>query len=259
LAAGKDGKKKDMKKFGVIGFPLSHSFSPAYFKEKFEKLKLSNYNYTACEIEDIARIKNLIQSERLSGFNVTIPHKQSIMTHLDEIDETALEIGSVNCVKVAWEENRFRTKGFNTDWMGFNHLLKRLEKKPKSALVLGTGGAASAVLYTLKIAGIQSISVSRNLSENSIRYSNVNEKVLNSCDLIVNTTPLGMYPNTDQKPDIPYHLLTQDHALIDLIYNPETTAFLNEGRRMGCQTINGLEMLQIQAEASWEIWMSPRL
>lgn len=248
-----------MKNLGVVGFPLSHSFSPAYFQEKFEKLKLSDFNYVAHEIQDIARIKNLIQSEQLSGFNVTIPHKQSIIAHLDEIDETALKIGSVNCVKVAWKENSFRTKGYNTDWMGFNHLLNRLERKPKNALVLGTGGAASAVLFALKNEGIQSVSVSRNLSENSIRYSDVNEKVLNSCDLIVNTTPLGMYPNTDEKPDIPYHLLSPSHALIDLIYNPETTAFLNEGRRLGCQTINGLEMLQIQAEASWEIWMSPRL
>lgn len=248
-----------MKKFGVIGFPLSHSFSPAYFNEKFEKLKLNDYSYSAYEIENITQIKALIQSEQLNGFNVTIPHKQSIMAHLDEIDKTAQEIGSVNCVKVAWKENRIRTKGFNTDWLGFNHLLKRLEKKPKRALVLGTGGAASAVLFALKNEDIQSVSVSRNLSKNSIRYSDVNAKVLNSWDLIVNTTPLGMYPNTDQKPDIPYHLLSPNHALIDLIYNPETTAFLNEGKRMGCQTINGLEMLQIQAEASWEIWMSPQL
>lgn len=248
-----------MKKFSVIGFPLSHSFSPAYFNEKFENLNLSNYSYVAHEIEDIAQIKNLIQSEQLTGFNVTIPHKQSIMAHLNEIDLIAHEIGSVNCVKVVWKENSFQTKGYNTDWMGFNHLLKRLEKKPQNAIVLGTGGAASAVLYALKKAGVHSISVSRSLAENSMRYSEVNDMVLNSCDLIVNTSPLGMYPNTDQKPNLPYHLLSSKQALIDLIYNPERTAFLNEGKRMGCQTINGIEMLHIQAEASWEIWMSPRL
>ncbi len=243
----------------VIGFPLSHSFSPSYFQRKFEALQLSDYHYSACELGNIAHVKALIESKHLSGFNVTIPYKRDIMTFMDEIDATASEIGSVNCVKVYWDGNNFRTKGFNTDWIGFTHLLNKLKTKPKNALVLGTGGAASAIHFALQKAGISITSVSREKSSGNFTYSEVDENLLNSIDLIVNTTPLGMYPNTNQKPEIPYHFLSPRHALIDLIYNPESTAFLNEGKRMGCETVNGLEMLHIQAEASWEIWMSPQL
>jgi shikimate dehydrogenase len=243
----------------VIGFPLSHSFSPSYFQRKFEELHLSHFRYSACELADIAQVKDLIQSKQLSGFNVTIPYKQSVMAQLDEIDETAEEIGSVNCVKVYWEGNNFRTKGFNTDWIGFTHLLDSLKTKPKDALVLGTGGAASAIHFALQKAGISNASVSRNKSSGNFTYPELDENLLNNIDLIVNTTPLGMYPNTNHKPEIPYHFLSPRHALIDLIYNPKSTAFLNEGKRMGCETVNGLEMLHIQAEASWEIWMSPQL
>lgn len=248
-----------MKRFCVIGYPLSHSFSPGYFQEKFKQLGLQDYSYTARELEDINLIKPLIETAHLSGFNVTIPHKQGVIAHLDEIDAIAAEIGSVNCVKVVWGKNAYHTKGYNTDWIGFSHLLNMLSKKPKKALIFGTGGAALAVNYALEKAGIDRLSVSRGAMADAISYSAIDEKLISECDLIVNTTPVGMYPNINEKPNFPYHLLTSNHALIDLIYNPLRTAFLLEGERNGCQVLNGLEMLHIQAEASWEIWMSPQL
>ncbi|MBN2612256.1 MAG: shikimate dehydrogenase [Bacteroidales bacterium] len=249
-----------MKLYGLIGFPLKHSFSQKYFTEKFEKGNISSCRYENFPLEDIGDFKELIHNNKdLAGLNVTIPYKQGVIMFLDEVDVTAREIGAVNTIKIYRNKSKLRLKGFNTDAYGFkNSLSPYIEGYHKKALVLGTGGSSKAVNYVLNSIGFQVTRVSRKpLPGSQIGYGQVDEELISQNLLIVNTTPLGMFPDTDACPDIPYHLLTEKHVLFDLIYNPAETLFLKRGREKGAVTINGLPMLHAQAEKAWEIWNDP--
>ena len=238
-----------MKKFGLIGYPLTHSFSPRYFAEKFEREGIENSEYRLYEIPDIEDVKPLL-SGSIAGLNVTIPYKEVIMPFIDELDDDAAEIGAINTIKIVKE----CTKGYNTDIYGFEHALIELigDAKPKAALILGTGGAAKAVKFVLNKMGIDYMTVSRNNGD--LIYNDLDKSIIENHKLIINTTPLGTYPNIKSKPNIPYANLTPDHFLFDLTYNPSVTAFMSEGLSNGAKTLNGLRMLELQAEKSWEIW-----
>jgi len=245
-----------MKQFGLIGFPLTHSFSKKYFSEKFEKEKIENCTYELFPIERIESITDLIkQHPDLAGLNVTIPYKESVIPFLDELDATAKAIGAVNCIKI---ENG-KLIGYNTDAFGFKQSIKPfLETHHERALILGTGGASKAVFHVLNEIGIDCFFVSRDKSAlkttKAFNYNELNEHVLNAFKLIVNTSPVGTYPNVSEAPEIPYELLTSNHLLYDLVYNPTETEFLKRGKLQGATAINGLSMLHQQAEEAWRIW-----
>ncbi len=242
-------------RFGLIGFPLTHSFSKKYFTEKFEKEGLSkDFQYDLFPIENASDFKNIIGLyPELKGLNVTIPHKESVLPLLDEIDQSASTIGAVNTIKI----EKGKTKGYNTDVIGFKESLQTFLKGTpiKQALILGTGGAGKAVAYVLQQMNISFEWVSRGSVKGVLNYSNLKGS-LNDFKLIINTTPLGTYPNVDACPDIPYQELTNHHFLFDLVYNPTTTTFMKKGLDANCKVINGLEMLHLQADAAWEIWNS---
>ena len=239
-----------MRKFDSIGYPLTHSFSPRYFEDKFEKEGILDCIYQIVPLEDIQEVL-LLKSDTFIGLNVTIPYKKAILPYLDELDETAAEIGAVNCIKITKDG----WKGYNTDAYGFEKSFSTMPNYSiiKQALILGTGGASLAVKYALKQHGIGYRSVSTSGS-GDLSYREVDEKLLQEIQLIVNTSPIGMSPNVGSAPEIPYRHLTQKHFLFDLIYNPEKTLFLSNGEQMGCSVKNGSEMLIQQAEKSWQIW-----
>ncbi len=248
-----------MKTFGLIGYPLGHSFSQKYFTEKFESEGLTRHQYINYPIERIEFINDIIYKDQtLIGLNVTIPYKQQVFPYLDELDEISQRIGAVNTIKIDRTSGKVRLKGYNTDAYGFYHSLKPyLKKKHDSALILGTGGASKAVAYVLEELGIHFIYVSRNPREKSqLSYPDLCGPVLYNFQIIINTSPVGMYPDVQNYPDIPYDFISKDHILFDLIYNPEETLFLKKGKEKGAQIINGLSMLHLQAERSWEIWNS---
>ena len=245
--------------YGLIGYPLSHSFSKGYFTEKFQQMNLSETHvYEKFELENINNFPALLKSQipDLKGLNVTIPHKQNILPFLDSVDEAALKIGAVNTIKIMEDGT---TKGFNTDYWGFRWTLEKWESfeeiKPKKALILGKGGAAKGIIQALKDLGLETQYVSRRKEYDTITYEELKEKVMNEHLLIVNTTPLGMFPNTETYPEIPYNLLTDRHLLYDIVYNPLETMFLKKGLERGAKGVHfGLEMLHGQAEKAWEIW-----
>lgn len=241
--------------FGLIGYPISHSFSQKYFTEKFEREGLTDYSYQLFPLETIELFPKLIQNyPNLKGLNVTIPYKQAVMPYLDKLDEGASAIGAVNVIKV---ENGTLT-GSNSDAYGFEQSLLRLFEesgiRPARALVLGTGGAAKAVQFVLRKNGIVYLTVSRNKDNGDLTYGELEEAIFNAHMLIINTTPLGMSPNIGSFPNIPYHCISKGHLLYDLVYNPEMTAFLEKGRAHGAIIMNGLSMLYGQAERAWAIW-----
>lgn len=239
-----------MNLFALIGHPLSHSFSKAYFTEKFEKEGL-DCAYLNFDLEDISQVKTLVTKHPdLKGFNVTIPYKEAIIPFLDLLDPIAAKIGAVNTVKVCSDG---RLQGFNTDVIGFEECLKGIDL-PGSALVLGTGGASKAVQYVLRKNHVECHLVSRDSWRGHLTYETLSDEVLESHLLIINATPVGMAPHSDEAPRIPYKAITTQHILFDLIYNPEETLFLRKGRAHGATTLNGLAMLHAQAEASWSIW-----
>lgn len=243
-----------MKQYGLIGKTLSHSFSKKYFEEKFKRENI-NAVYENFELNDISQVEGLFSiHSNLCGLNVTIPYKEQIIPYLDEIDEQAQKIGAVNTIYIDKETGKM--KGYNTDVYGFKQSLKPfLENQHQRALILGTGGASKAVDYVLNELGITTAFVSRTPQlENQLSYDELNENILASFLLIVNTTPLGTFPNVDEKPTINYDAITPNHLLYDLVYNPAETAFLKEGKKRGALTINGEQMLQLQAEKAWEIW-----
>ncbi len=247
-----------MRKFGLIGFPLEHSFSKNYFSEKFKISGISDCRYDNYPLDEINKLRTLIEKNSdLVGLNVTIPHKQSVIQLLDEIDKEASEIGAVNTIKI-YRQNRTILKGYNTDVYGFEKpLLKALKKDHKTALILGTGGASKAVAYIMNKHSIDYKYVSRKpISKDILSYGDVSKDIIARTDIIVNTSPLGMYPNQEEKPDIPYDNINEKHILYDLIYNPEKTLFLAEGEKRHATIINGLSMLHLQAEKAWEIWNS---
>ena len=293
-----------MKHFGLIGFPLEHSFSPAYFKDKFQREGLTDYSYEAFPLSSIEQFPEFIaQHPDLSGLNVTIPYKEAIIPYLDELDEAAAEIGAVNCVKVLKNGDKedkgnkatartqlptkmqlptkkdyqlrnynncqlstvncqligkdYRLKGYNTDAPAFEHCLKEgWPTLPDQALIFGTGGAAKAVAYALRRLHIDFYFVSRSRRDGqTITYSDLNQTLSESHKLWINTTPVGMYPHTEESLPIDFSVTGREHYLFDLIYNPEESVFLRNGRQKGTLTKNGLAMLYRQAELSWEIFL----
>jgi len=241
-----------MRAFGLLGFPLGHSFSVPYFKNKFEREGILNCRYEAYPIDSINRLKGLLSSHKdLEGLNVTIPYKEAVIPYLDQMDGTAKEIGAVNTIRI----RNGILKGYNTDIIGFeNSLLPILQKPAYKALILGTGGASKAVAYVLKKQGIPYRFVSRNPENEGLAYDQIQSEIMNEYHLLINCTPLGMSPHLESFPEIPYSFIGANHILYDLIYNPEETLFLKKGKEQGARIKNGLEMLHLQAEASWEIW-----
>lgn len=241
-----------LKHYGLIGYPLTHSFSKKYFGEKFQREHITDCVYENYQLASIDAFPGLLLDQKdLKGLNVTIPYKESVIQYLDELDETAREIGAVNTIRIAGG----RLKGFNTDAYGFMQSIRNLlEPQHHDALILGTGGSSKAVAWSLRKMGISFKFVSRIPSgPEEIGYAEAGKQISLS-KIIVNTTPTGMYPNVDAAPHIPYEKITPSHLLFDLIYNPEETLFLQQGKSRQAKISNGLKMLQLQAEKSWEIW-----
>lgn len=236
-----------MRRFALIGYPLGHSLSASYFGEKFAREGI-DAEYLPLAIEQAEEV--LPHCEHLSGFNVTIPHKQAIMPFLSAISEEAQAIGAVNCVKVTPDG----LEGYNTDVVGIRRSLEGVTLEGAKALVLGTGGASKAVQYVLRTSGAEVKVVSRTEGSAELTYNDLSEELIADTDIIVNTTPLGMHPNTDSAPALPYSALSAKHTLFDCVYNPRLTKFLQLGAERGAKTIDGMTMFYAQAEASWEIW-----
>jgi len=243
-----------MRLFGLIGFPLGHSFSQKFFTEKFEREGIKNCSYQNFPLSSIDQLKDLLATHpNLEGFNITIPYKEQVFPFIDQQTDAVQKIGACNCVRIVDGQ----LIGYNTDVKGFEvSLRKKLQPKHNTALVLGTGGAAKAVVYALQQLNISYKIVSRktNPEANVISYAELTHDVIAAHKLIVNTTPLGTYPNVNECADIPYEALTPDHYLFDLVYNPSKTLFLQKGEAQGATIENGHEMLEIQAEESWKIW-----
>ena len=244
-----------MRLFGLIGYPLSHSFSKRYFAEKFARENINDAHYELFPIPEIEDLPALIaDNPNLVGLNVTIPYKQAVLPYLHDLDPGAKAVGAVNTIKVKGSQ----LIGFNSDVYGFeqslNNTFDKMGNKVDTALILGTGGAAKAVAYVLDRLGIIYKFVSRKANVKNLTYSDLDQSCMDRYRLIINTTPLGMSPNVDIFPSIPYQLIGKDHLLFDLVYNPEETKFLRLGAAQGASTQNGLEMLYGQAEKSWEFW-----
>ena len=240
------------RKFGLIGKNISYSFSQTYFTEKFNRESITNATYENFDIPIEDQLKSVFNTEGLAGANVTIPYKEAIIPCLDKMNSKAVQIGAVNTIKVL---KNGKTKGYNTDYYGFKKSLKPyLETHHKSALILGTGGASKAVAYALDNLGISFKMVSRNPEKGQLNYSDITQKVIDDHKIIVNCTPLGTSPNVNAFPDIPYLHVTNAHILYDLIYNPAETKFLAKGKAQDATIVNGLKMLEYQAEKAWEIW-----
>jgi shikimate dehydrogenase len=247
-----------MKSIALLGKKLSHSFSPAYFKNKFKQNGLDDYQYELLELESLTDLRHLVNKrEDLIGFNVTIPYKVEVLNYLDELDDSAKKIGAVNTVKIHREKEGVRMIGYNTDAHGFRFSIKPfLNVHHQKALILGDGGAAQAVAYVFDDLGIDYLFVSRNKKKsNSVMYSDLNEFAIRSYKLIVNCTPVGMFPNIDETLAIPHEAITADHLCVDLIYNPEETNFLRHAKEKGAIALNGLSMLHLQADKAFEIFM----
>jgi shikimate dehydrogenase len=247
-----------VKIYGLIGKPLDHSWSQSYFEEKFRKENIKASGYSLFELEDIADLRKLVLADpRIAGLNVTIPYKISVIDHLDRLHPEAQAIGAVNCITVSRNGNHAVLEGHNTDYLAFfQTLLPFLPRGINKALVLGTGGASRAVCHALRIAGIEPVVVSRNRQEGMMNYEDVDGAVIRGHLLIVNTTPLGTAGFSDIAPPLPYKTLSEEHILYDLTYNPLQTRFLKNAVSAGAEAVNGLEMLQIQAELSWKVWNS---
>lgn len=243
-----------MRRFGLIGFPLGHSFSKKYFTEKF-LLEGIDARYDLYELKSLDEFTELKVSENLCGLNVTIPYKQQIIPFLDEMDETAAEIGAVNVIKFIRDGNDLKLKGYNSDAIGFLQSIRPyLKPHHNKALILGTGGASLAFDYTLRKLGIETTFVSRTPAEGQLSYSDLSETVLNEYPIILNASPVGTFPDVERCPDIPYQYLTSRHLLFDAVYNPAETLFLQKGKAQGTTVLNGEGMLSGQAEAAWKIW-----
>ncbi len=241
-----------MKKiYGLLGRNIGYSFSRGYFSEKFEKESL-DCEYNNFDLPKIEDLKEVINNSNIKGLNVTIPYKEEVISYLDNLDPIAKEIGAVNVIKF---ENNQKLTGYNSDYYGFTESLKPfLNKTIEKALILGTGGASKAIAYALEQLGIHYTFVSRNPDFNELSYEDLDKDSINSYKLIINCTPLGTHPNTENYPDIPYEYITKNHVLYDLIYNPDQTTFMKKGAQQGAKVSNGLQMLILQAEKAWEIW-----
>ncbi len=243
------------KLYGLIGYPLGHSFSQMFFNQKFEAENISA-EYLNFELPDIGDLMELLSEyPLLDGLNVTRPYKELVIPYMDEMDETASGVGAVNVIKFYRKGSDLRLKGYNSDVKGFSDsLLPLITPARKKALILGTGGAAKAVAYSLKKLGIEYKLVSRTAKDGVLTYEQLNAEIMNEYKIIINTTPLGMYPHVDECPAIPYSDLTAEHLCYDLLYNPDVTLFMQRSAEYGAETKNGLEMLMLQAFESWDIW-----
>ena len=239
--------------FGLVGKNISYSFSKVYFGEKFQKLNLVDYSYENLDFQNIDEFPEfIIQNPTISGLNVTIPYKETILPYLDKLSKKAAEIGAVNTIKIT---KSGKLKGFNTDYLGFKKSLgPLLNSNHKKALILGTGGASKAVAYALKELEIPYLYVSRTAVRDTISYNQLNENTFKEFQIIVNCTPVGTSPNTHLYPDIPYEYFTKNHIAFDLIYNPAETMFLKKAVEQEAIIKNGLDMLKLQADKSWDIW-----
>ena len=245
-----------MDKYGLIGYPLKHSFSVNYFNEKFHSDGI-DAEYVNFEIPSINELPDIIKDNpQLKGLNVTIPYKEKVISYLDELDKDTRAIGAVNVVKIIRQpKGKYKLIGYNSDIIGFTESIEPLlEPQHKKALILGTGGASKAVFHGLKNLGIEAKYVSRTPAAGMLSYEELTPEIMAEHTIIVNGTPVGMYPNVDFCPDIPYECLTPNHLLYDLLYNPNVTLFMKKGEQYGAKTKNGLEMLLLQAFAAWEIW-----
>lgn len=240
-----------MRRYGLVGYPLTHSFSKGYFDEKFKNLGLDSVYYSLYSLASVENLCDLAAAQSLNGFNVTIPYKQAVISYMDDMSPEAKAIGAVNCVKV----DGSRWTGYNTDYNAFKQSLESFlpGRLVDRALVLGTGGSSKAVQYALHQIGIKFSVVSRS---GELNYGNLEASHIHEAQLIVNTTPLGMYPGVESCPEIPFMAVTAQHFAFDLVYNPAETLFLQHCRQQGAKTKNGLEMLHLQADLSWEIWNS---
>lgn len=248
-----------MQKYGLIGYPLKHSFSIGYFNEKFHSENI-DAEYVNFEIPTINDFKKVIEENPdLCGLNVTIPYKEQVIPFLDSLDPDTAKIGAVNVIKIIRQKGKVRLVGYNSDIIGFTQSIQPLLRPThKKALILGTGGASKAVFHGLKNLGIESTFVSRTREQNGVLvYEELTPEIMAEHTVIVNCTPVGMYPKVDFCPNIPYECLTPNHLLYDLLYNPNITLFMKKGEERGADTKNGLEMLLLQAFAAWEIWMLP--
>lgn len=240
------------KQLGLIGWPLAHSFSPDFFRTKWKREGISGWRYDVFPLDDIRKFGDLIkQISGLCGLNVTIPYKQAIMPYVHVLDDNSLSIGAVNTLVIKGD----KIYGFNTDGPAFLEVVRKIGIPPGTkALILGNGGAAQAVRWAIKQLGLEYTVVSRSGDEGTITWDMINPTMIREHPFIIQTTPLGMYPQNHLFPFIPYEHLDTSHILIDLVYNPLESCFLKKGREQGAQTFNGLEMLYLQAEKSWEIW-----
>lgn len=244
-----------MNKYGLIGYPLGHSFSRGFFNDKFQGEKI-DAEYLNFEIPSIEHFPDVIAGNpELKGLNVTIPYKQKVMDYLDEVSPEARAIGAVNVVRIERHNKKVKLIGYNSDVIGFTESIEPLLRPHhKKALILGTGGASKAINYGLKKLGIETVFVSRTQRDGCITYEDITPEVVKEYEVIVNCSPKGMYPHTDECPDLPYEALTYNNLLYDLVYNPEETLFMKKGRQNGAIVKNGLEMLILQAIASWDFW-----
>ncbi|HUX57777.1 MAG TPA: hypothetical protein VMV77_12440 [Bacteroidales bacterium] len=250
-----------MRKFGLIGYPLGHSFSKKYFAEKFHNEHITDCSYENFSLADISLLPKLIADEPdLMGLNVTIPYKRDILRFLDWTEQKANEIGAVNVVKINRIGDTAKLDGYNSDVTGIrDSLLPYIKNDVNNAIVLGTGGSSRAVCHVLNKLGINITLVSRKRKPGISDYSDLDEEMISNTSLIVNTTPLGMFPDIESLPKINYNLLGEKHILFDLVYNPELTSFLKMGKRHGCSIISGMKMLHSQAEKAWEIWNNDQI
>lgn len=250
-----------IKQYGLIGKQLSHSFSKLYFDKKIKEACIKNVSYHLLPMDSLEDFHPLIKSNtRLQGLNVTIPYKIEIIKYLDKIDTVAKEINAVNVIQIHRNKHTYTCYGYNTDVIGFEYILRKYDVSFfKSAIVLGTGGAAKAVAYVLKKRNIPFRFVSRQNTADNLTFHSLNETLIFDTTLIINCTPLGMFPLVDTFPDIPYHALSSQHLLIDLVYNPAETLFLKKGKNQGATIENGYQMLCFQAEAAWKIWNADKI
>ena len=249
-----------MKKSGLIGNPLGHSFSKGYFNEKFsnENIDAEYVNFEIPTIDDLPAV--IAENKNLCGLNVTIPYKEKVISYLDEVTTDARAIGAVNVIRIERSaKGEPKLIGYNSDIVGFTQSIEpMLENHHKKALILGTGGASKAIFHGLKKLGIEAIFVSRRNMAGTVQYKDITPEVIQEYNVIVNCTPCGMYPHTDECPDLPYEAITEKNLLYDLIYNPDQTLFMRKGAERGAKVKNGLEMLLLQAFDSWRFWNSTR-
>lgn len=244
-----------MDKYGLIGFPLGHSFSKSYFNEKFENERI-DAEYINFEIPTIDSLPEILASNpELKGLNVTIPYKEKVISFLDSISPEARAIGAVNVIRIEHKGNNTYLKGYNSDVIGFTKSIEPLlERFHKKALILGTGGASKAINFGLKSLGLETVFVSRYERPGTIQYSQITPDIIQEYNVIVNCTPCGMYPHIDECPQLPYDAINSKNILYDLLYNPDETLFMKKGAQHGATVKNGLEMLLLQAFASWDFW-----